>query len=132
MFNNVGVRIELRPVKDFVGNGGEGIVISLYFFLLDIVVVFIVPIVLVVEIGTRGVVIKSFIEACALVVVAVHVLEVDAAVGNHSDFFWYRRDRKVVGSDRSVLNIAVVFCRIDALRDEVLFFSAIEGVFMLP
>jgi len=27
MFNNVGVRIELIPVKDFFGDGGEGILI---------------------------------------------------------------------------------------------------------
>jgi len=94
--------------------------------------IFIVPIVLVVEIGTRGVVTEAFIAACALVVVVVRVLEVDAAAGNHCDFFWYGRDRKVVGSDRSVLKVAVVFCRIDALRIEVLFLGGIEGVFMLP
>jgi len=94
----------------------------LYCFLLDVVIIVIVPIVLVVEIGTRGVVIEAFVAACALVVVAVRLLEVDASAGNHCDFFWYGRDRKVVGS----------FCRIDALRDEVLFLGGIEGVFMLP
>jgi len=78
------------------------------------------------------VVTKAFIAACKLVVVAVGVLEVDAPAGNHCDFFWYGRDRNVVGSDRCVLKIAVVLCRIDALRDEVLFLSGIEGVFMLP
>ena len=75
---------------------------------------------------------NAFVAACALVVVAVHVLEVDAASGNYCDFLWYKRDRKVVGSDRSALKIAVVFCRIDALWDEVLFLSGIEGVFMNP
>jgi len=104
----------------------------LHFFLLDVVVIVIVPIILVIEIGTRGVVTEGFIAACTLVVVAVLVLEVDAATGNHCDFFWYGLDRKVVGSDRSVLLVAVVFCRIDALRDKVLFLGGIEGVFMLP
>jgi len=104
----------------------------LHFFLLAIVVIFPVPVILVVEIGTRGVVTEALIAACAFVVVAVRVLEVDAAAGNHCDFFWYGRDRKVVGSDRIVLKVAVVFCRIDALRDEVLFLGRIEGVFMLP
>jgi len=75
---------------------------------------------------------EAFVAACALVVVAVHLLEVDVAAGNHCDFFWYGRDRKVVGSVRNVLKVAVVFCRIDALRDEVLFLCGIEGVFMLP
>ena len=75
---------------------------------------------------------EAFVAACALVVVAVHVLEVDAAAGNHCDFLSYRRDTKVVGSDGSVLKVAVIFCRIDALRDEVLFLGGIEGVFMLP
>jgi len=51
----------------------------LHFFLLDIVVIFIVPVILVVEKGTRGVVTEAFVAACSLVVVAVHVLEVDAA-----------------------------------------------------
>jgi len=60
------------------------------------------------------------------------VLEVDAASGNHCDFFWYGRDRKIVCSDRSVLKVAVVFCRIDAMRDKVLFLGGIEGVFVLP
>jgi len=78
------------------------------------------------------VVTEAFAPACALVVVAVRVLEVDPAAGNDCDFIWYRRDRKVVGSDRSVLKVAVVFCTIDALRDEVLFLGGIEGEFMLP
>jgi len=104
----------------------------LQFFLLDIVIIFIVPIVLVVEIETRGVVTEVLVAACALGVVAVRVLEVDAAAGNHWDFFQYGRDRKVVGSDRSVLKVVVVFCRIDALRDEVSLFGGMEGVFMLP
>jgi len=56
-------------------------------------VIFIVSVILVVEIGRRGVVTKSFVTACALVVVAVRVFEVDAAAGNHCDFFWYWRDR---------------------------------------
>jgi len=88
--------------------------------------------VLVVEIGTRGVVTEPFVTACTLVVVAVRVLVVDAAAGNHCDFFWYGRDRKVVGSDRSVLKVAVVFSRIDAMRDIVLFLAGMEGVFVLP
>jgi len=104
----------------------------LHFFLLDVVVIVIVPIVLVVEIGTRGVVTEAFVAACALVVVADRVLEVDAAAGNHCNFFWYGRERKVVGSDGSVLKVAVVFCRIDVLLDEVLILGGIEGVFMLP
>jgi len=74
----------------------------LHFFLLDIVVILIVPVILFVEIGTRVVVSEACVTACALVVVAVRLLEVDAATGNHCDFFWYRRDRKVVGSDRSI------------------------------
>jgi len=90
-------------------------------FRLDIVVIFIVPIVLVVEIGTREVVTEAFVTSCTLVVVAVRVLEVDAASGKHCDFLWYGGDRNVVGNDRSVLKVAVIFCRIDALRDEVLF-----------
>ena len=103
----------------------------MHFYLLDIVVIFIVPIVLVIEIGTRGVVTEAFVTACAFVEVAVRVLEVDAAAGNHSEIFWYGGDRKIVGSDRSVLKVAVVFRRIDALRDEVLFLSGIDRVFML-
>jgi len=78
------------------------------------------------------VVTEAFVVAWALVVVTVHVLEVDAAAGNYCDFFWYGRDRKVIGSDRSVLRVACFFCRIDALRDEVLFLGGIEGVFILP
>jgi len=132
MFKNVGVRIELIPVKDFFGDGGEGILIWLYFFRLDIAVIFLVPIVLIVEIGKRGVVTEAFVMACALLKVAVHMLEVDAPAGNHCDFFWYRRDRKMVGSNRRVVEVAVVFWRIDALRDEVLFLGGIVWVFMLP
>ena len=104
----------------------------MHFFLFDVVVIFIVPVILVIEIGTRGVVTEAFITARAFVVVALGVLEVDAAVGNHFDFFCDGRDRKLVGSDRSVLQVAIVFCRIDALRDEVLFLAGIEVVFMLP
>ena len=95
-------------------------------------VIFLVPVILIVEIGTREVVSEVFVTACALVIVAVGVVEVDAAAGNHCDFFWYGGKRKVVDSDRSVLKFAVVFCRIDALRDEVLFLSGVEGVFLLP
>jgi len=69
---------------------------------------------------------------CELVVVAIHMREVDAGPGNQADFFWYGRDRKVVGSNRSVLQAAVIFCRIDALRIEVLFLGGIKAVFMLP
>jgi len=65
----------------------------LHFFLLDIVVIFIVPIILIVEIGTRGVVPEGFLTACSLVVVAVGMLEVDAATRNHSDFFRNGRDK---------------------------------------
>jgi len=65
----------------------------LHFYLLDIVVVFVVSVILVVEIGTRWVVTEAFVMTCALVEVLVRVLEVDAAAGNHSDFFWHRRDR---------------------------------------
>jgi len=75
---------------------------------------------------------EAFVTTGALVIVAVGVPEVDAAAGNHCDFFWYGRDREVVGSGRSVLKVAVVFCRIDALRDEVLLLGGIERVFMLP
>ena len=70
--------------------------------------------------------------ACALIVVAVRVLEGDAAEGNHCDFFWYGRDRKVLGSDRSVLRFGVVFCGIDTQWNEVLFLGGTEGAFMLP
>jgi len=78
------------------------------------------------------VVTDAFVAACALIVVAVRVLEVDAAAGNHGNFLWYGRDRKFVGSGRSDVKVAVVFCRIDALRDEALFLCGIKGVFMLP
>jgi len=54
-------------------------------------VMFIVSVVLVVKIATRGVVIEAFVLAYTLVVVTVHVLEVDTATGNHSDFFWNGR-----------------------------------------
>jgi len=70
----------------------------LHFFFLDIVIIFVVSIVLVLETGTRGVVAEAFVAAYALVVVTVRVLEIDAASGNYSDFFLYGRDRKVVGS----------------------------------
>ena len=83
----MGVRIELIPIKDIFGNGGEGILIGLLIFLLNVIIVFVVLIVLVVEIGTIRVVTEAFFTASALVVVAVHMLEVDAAGGNHSDFF---------------------------------------------
>jgi len=78
------------------------------------------------------VVTQAFVTGCALVLVAVRLLEVDAASGHHCDFLCHGRARKVVGSDRGVLKAAVVFCRMDALRDEVLFLDGIEGVFMLP
>ena len=74
---------------------------------------------------------EAFVTACAPVIVAVCVLEVDAPSGNHCDFFRYGGDRKVVGSDRSVLKVAVDFYRIDTLGNEVLFLGGIEGVFML-
>ena len=75
---------------------------------------------------------EAFITACALFVVAVRGLEVDAVAGNYRDFLWYRGDRKVVGCNGSVLWFVVIFCRIDALRNEVLFFGGILGVIMLP
>jgi len=74
----------------------------------------------------------AFGTACALVVVVVRMLEVDAAAGNHSDFFWNWRYRQVIGSNRSVLIFGVFFYRIDSLRNEVLFLDGVEGVFMLP
>jgi len=77
------------------------------------------------------VVIEAFVMACIFVIVAVGVLEVDAGAGNPCDFFWYGRYRNVVDNNRGVLKVAVVFCRIDALRDEVLFLGGIERVFML-
>jgi len=80
----------------------------LYFFLVDIVLILIVPIVFVFEIEARGVVTEAYIADCVLVVLAVGVLEVDPPAGNHCDFIWYGRDTKVVGSDRSVLKIS--FC----------------------
>ena len=92
-FNNVGVRIEIIPVKDFFGYGREGIFISINFHLFDVIIVFVVSVILVIEIGTREVLTEAFITSCAFVVVAVIVLEVDAAVGNHGDIFWYWRDR---------------------------------------
>ena len=92
MFNNVGVRTELITVKDYLADGGEGILMCLHFFLLDIVVVFVVSVILVDEIGTRGVVNEAFVPGCALVVVAVRVLEVDAAAGNHCEVFWNGRN----------------------------------------
>jgi len=48
----------------------------LHFFLFNIVVIFIVPLVFVIEIGTRGVVTEAFIAAYPLVVVTVRMLEV--------------------------------------------------------
>jgi len=75
---------------------------------------------------------EAFVPACVLIVVAVRVLNIDAATGEYSEFFWNGRDRKVVGSNRSILRFGVVFCMIDALRNEVLFLGGIEGVFMLP
>lgn len=75
----------------------------MYFFLLDIVIVFTVSIVFVRELVTRGVLTEAFSSACALVVVVVLVLGVDAATGDHWEFFWYGRDRKVVGNDRNIL-----------------------------
>jgi len=65
----------------------------LHFFLLDDVVILVVSGILVVEIGTRGVVTEAFVMACALVVVALRVFEVDTAAGNHSDFGWNGGDR---------------------------------------
>jgi len=132
MFNNVGVRIKLIPITKFFRHSREGILICWHFFLLDIVVIFLVPVILIVEIGTREVVTKHFAAPCALIVVVVCRFEVDATSGNHCDIFRYGRDRKVVGCTRSLLRFGVVFCRSDALRNEVLFLSGIEGVFMLP
>jgi len=92
LFTNVGVRIEIILINDIFGNGGEGILIGLHFFLLDIIVVFIVFIILIIEIGTRGVVTETFVMASALVVVSIGKLEVDRATGNNSRFFWKGRD----------------------------------------
>jgi len=75
----------------------------LHFFLVDIVIILEVPVILIIDIGIRRVVTEAFFTACALVVVAVGVLEVDASAANHCYFFWYGRDKKVVSSDRSVL-----------------------------
>jgi len=61
--------------------------------LLNIVIVLLVSGILVVEIRTRGMVTEAFVTACALVVVAVGMLEVDIAVGNHYDIFCNGRDR---------------------------------------
>jgi len=78
------------------------------------------------------VVTEAFVAACALLVVAVRVLEVDAGAGNNCDFNWYGRDRMVIGSGGSFLKVAVVLCRIDALKDEVFFLGGVEGVLMPP
>jgi len=46
----------------------------------------IVSVILVIEIGIRGVVTETFVTACALIAVAVLRLEVDAGTANHHDF----------------------------------------------
>jgi len=58
----------------------------LHFFRLDIIIILVVPFILVIGIGTRGVVTWALVAASALLVVAVHVLEVEAASGNYCDF----------------------------------------------
>ena len=98
------------------------------FFLLDIVVVFIVSFVLVMVIGISGVVTEAFIIACALVAVIIRMLEVNVAAGNYCKFFWNRRDRYVVSDNRAILRFGIIFCRINALRNEVLFLGGIEQV----
>ena len=65
----------------------------MHLFLLDIVIVFVVSVILVVEIGAKGVMTDAFVTACVLVVVVVSVLEVDTAVGNHCEGFRYGGDR---------------------------------------
>ena len=79
LFDNIGVRIKFIPIKDFLGDGGEGILIQLYFFFLDVSIIFIISILLVVDIGTKWVVSAAFVTACTLVVVAVRKVEVDVA-----------------------------------------------------
>jgi len=66
MFNNVGVRIELIPIKDFFGDGMEGIRIWLHFFLLDIIIIIVFSIILIIEIGPREAVTEAFITDYAL------------------------------------------------------------------
>jgi len=65
----------------------------LHLFLLDVIVVFGVSIILILEIGTKEVVTKAFIMPYAFVLVIVGVLEFDAASGNNFDFLYKRRDR---------------------------------------
>ena len=88
MFNNMGVWTKLIPVKDFFLDHGEGILFQLHFFFFELVVVFLVFVILVVEIGTTGLVPEPFISACALVVVVVRMLDFYVATGNHRDLFW--------------------------------------------
>jgi len=71
----------------------------LHFFLQDIVVVFVVSVVLVIEIGTLQVVTKAFVMAYAIVEVSVSVLEVGTAARNHCEFSGNRGDRYVAGSN---------------------------------
>jgi len=59
----------------------------LHFFLLSVFVVFAISVVLIVKVMARGVVAKAFVTACALVVVTVRVLEIDAALENYCEFF---------------------------------------------
>jgi len=65
----------------------------MHFFLFNVVVGFIILVILIVEVRSRGVVTEAFVMACAFIVVAIRVLEVDPATGNHSDFFWNGEDR---------------------------------------
>jgi len=87
MFNNVKLRIDRIPGRDFFEDSAEGIMILLHFSLHNMVEIFMVCIVPIVEIGTRRVVTEDFITAYALVVVAVHVVEVDAAIGDYCELF---------------------------------------------
>jgi len=66
---------------------------------------------------------EAFLTTSTLIIVAVHILEVNTVTRNHYEVFLNRKDREFVSSDKGNLSFGIVFCRIDTLCNEVLFLS---------
>lgn len=128
----MGIRIELIPIRHFFRDAGKSLVNCLYFFLFDIIVVFLVSIILAVGIGPKAVLTEPFVTAYAFIIVTVYMPKGDMATQNHCKVFWNNRDKYGIGGNRSMsLRFGVVFSTIDALRNEVLLLCEIEAVIML-
>jgi len=125
LFHIMRVCFRFIPVKSFFRHGEERVLIRRYLLFLDVVIVFIlffiISVVFLITILAEQVLSEVFFTSCALVKVAVRMLEVDVSTRNDNIVFLSWGDRKLGSCNRGVVWISIVFCRINALRNEVLF-----------